>query len=89
MATEYERPRDRVVERTHTTDTGWGMGTVLGLIIALGLGLILFFAFFDRSPSTPTTVTSQPRVTAPDRTAPKTTNPPANTTTTPATPSTK
>lgn len=70
MATEYERPHDRVVERTHTTDTGSGMGIVLGLLIAFGIVAILFFAFFDRSPPGPNSVSSKPTVTAPKTTAP-------------------
>jgi hypothetical protein len=87
MDREYEAPRERVVERSHTTDTGSGMGIVLGLVIAFGIIAILFFAFYDRGPTGPATVTSQPTVTAPQRTAPKTT-PPANTAP-PTNPSTK
>jgi hypothetical protein len=64
------------------------MGIILGLIVAFGIIAILFFAFFDRTPDGPTTVSTKPAVTAPERTVPKTTNPPANTTV-PATPSTK
>ena len=79
MATEYERPRDRVVERTHTTDTGSGMGIVLGLIIAVGIVAILFFAFFDRSPPSPGSVSNKPTITSPKTTVPaaKTEAPPA------------
>jgi hypothetical protein len=79
MATEYERPGNRVVERTHTTDTGSGMGIVLGLIIAFGIVAFLFFAFFDRSPPGPNSVSSKPTVTAPKTTVPaaKTEAPPA------------
>jgi hypothetical protein len=59
------------------------MGIVLGLLIAFGIVAILFFAFFDRSPPGPNSVSSKPTVTAP-----KTTAPTAKPDTTPA-PSTK
>lgn len=88
MATEYERPRDRVVERTHTTNAGSGMGIVLGVLVALGIAAIMYFALADRSPTGPSTATSRPPVTAPEGTAPRIVTPPANTTT-PTTPSTK
>jgi hypothetical protein len=87
MATEYERPGDRVVDRSHMTDTGSGMGIVLGLLIAFGLMAILYFAFVDRTPPG-SSATSTPPVSAPERTGPTTATPPASTPT-PAVPSTK
>jgi hypothetical protein len=86
MATEYERPPERVIDRTHTTNTGSGMGIVLGLVVAFGLVAILYFAFVDRTPPGPSA--TSPRITAPERTGPTTATPPASTPA-PSAPSTK
>ncbi len=46
MATEYERPTERIVERHYTSDSG--VGIIVGLIIALAIGAFVFFTFYDR-----------------------------------------
>lgn len=84
MATESERPPG--VERRHTSSS---MEIIIGLLAAVGIVAILFYGFFDRSPSGPITASSKPVATAPQRTAPKTTKATANTTNTPSAPSTK
>ena len=54
MATGYDRPSERIVERHYTSDGG--IGVVIGLIVALAIGAFLFFTFYDRG-SAPTVTT--------------------------------
>jgi hypothetical protein len=85
MATEFERrPTEPGVERNYIAGGG-GTAGVVALIVAIAIGAFVFFTFYNRDIS-PTSVSTTPRVTAPDRT-PTTATPPASTTT-PA-PSTK
>jgi len=90
MATEFEPHKSRTGH--HTRDAGSNMGVLVAIMAILAVGAMLFFTFYDRTPSGPSTASSPPNVTktVPERTTPKTTNPPANTTTTaPVSPSTK
>ena len=42
MATEYDRPPNRTVERHYTTDRGSGIGVALGIIAAFAIVALLF-----------------------------------------------
>ncbi len=89
MPTDYNRPRDGKLERQYLRNTGSSLAAVIGVIIVLATAALVYFTFFDRSPTGPGIVSSKPPVTAPERTAPKSTAPPANTTATSPAPSTK
>ena len=60
MATEYERPSKRIVERHYTSDSG--IGVIVGLILALAIGAFVFLTFYDRAaaPSAPAPPTTPP-----------------------------
>jgi hypothetical protein len=53
MATEYDRPSERIVERHYTRDGS--MGVALALIVALAIGAFVFFTFYDRGTAPGTT----------------------------------
>lgn len=77
MATDYDCPAQQTVDR-HVSTVGNSLGIIIGLIVVLAIGALVFFTFFDRTPTGPTVVKS-PSVTK--------TAPPANTAT--PTPTTK
>lgn len=72
MAAEYNRPAQRTVDR-HNVVVGRNLGLIVGLIAFLAIGALVFFTFFDRTPSAPTVVKSPAGVkTAPPSTTPTT-----------------
>lgn len=89
MPTDYKGSRVGNLERQYLRNTGSSLGLVIGIIVALAVAALVLFSFFDRSSTGPSIVSTKPPVTAPERTEPNTTAPPANTTTTSPQPSTK
>jgi len=71
MATEFDHSRQG-------RDTKRSMGATVGIVAAAAIAGLLLFTFYDRIPSSGT---NRPTASTPDRTASKTTTPPANTTT--------
>ncbi len=67
MATEYERPTERIVERHYSSDSG--IGVIVGFIVALAIGAFVFFTFYDRG-SPPTTSAPTVTKTVPNTPAP-------------------
>ena len=70
MATEFDHSRQG-------RDTKRGMGATVGIVAAAAVAGLLLFTFYDRIPSSGA---NRPTASTPDRTAPKTITPPANTT---------
>lgn len=80
MASEFERPSDHPMERDHPTDRRGASGVALGIIAILAIAALLLFTLYDNTPSGPSTVISDPNVTAPERSVPRTpVSPPATT----------
>jgi hypothetical protein len=69
MTAEFERP-PRNIDRYYES-VGSGLGRIVGFIVVIALAALLFTTFYGVTPSGPTIVTSEPGVTAPDRTVPK------------------
>lgn len=78
MDREFEHPPG---ERSRFSEGSSGMGMVLGLLAAVVLAIVFYFAFANRSIGP-----SSPVLTGTERPPPQTTTPPGKTTTTPTKP---
>jgi hypothetical protein len=71
VATEFERPTERSLERRPVTKDSGNLAIVLIIAASIAVGAMVYFTFFDTRGST--SVTTKPTITVP--TPPATTTP--------------